>query len=160
MNTKRSSVAADGRLVLGLALALVLPACGGGGGGSPTGPPTGPPPPEVIEEASLAFGVVTNSQPTLGIGGGVYQFSAGGRVDISVDWTSPSNDVDVYFYRGTCAPLDGFNDRCEILGKADSTNSKPERLSVPNVAAGTYTMLIYNYGPGSDTVSYRIVLQR
>ena len=160
MNTKRSFSAANGRAVLGLVLAMVLPACGGGGGSSPTGASAGPPPPEVVEDASLAFGVITNSQPTLGIGGGVYQFNAGGRVDISVDWTSPSNDVDVYFYRGTCTVLDGFNDRCEILAKADSTNSKPERLSVANVAAGTYTMLIYNWGPRSDTVRYRIVLQR
>ncbi len=160
MNTKRSFSAANGRAVLGLALVLVLPACGGGGGGSPTGPSAGPPPPEVLEEASLAFGVVTTSQPTRGIGGGVYQLNASGRVDISVDWTSPSNDVDVYLYRGTCSALDGFNERCEIVEKADSTNSKPERLSVANVAAGIYTMLIYNFGPRSDTVSYRIVLQR
>ena len=47
---------------------------------------------------------------------------------------------------------------CNFLAFSVSATAKPERLSVPNAPAGTYTLYAANFGPGDESVSFQAVL--
>ena len=86
--------------------------------------------------------------------------TATGTIGVTVDWTFATNDIDVYLARGTTTcSLEQFNSRqCTWLGSAESTTAKPERLSVPNLAAGPYTLYVVNWGNTQESMSYQITL--
>jgi hypothetical protein len=81
-------------------------------------------------------------------------------VEVTVDWTFASNDIDIYLARGTepCT-LETFNNRtCGFIATEESTTLKPERLSVPNLAPGPYTLYIANFGATAESVACQIAL--
>jgi hypothetical protein len=86
--------------------------------------------------------------------------TATGTIGATVDWTFPSSDINVYLVRGTdpCSLEQFNNSRCTFLGSATSTNSKPETVSVPNLAAGAYTLYIANFANVQESLSYQISL--
>jgi len=86
--------------------------------------------------------------------------TATGTIGVTVDWTFATNDIDVYLARGTATcSLDQFNShQCTWLGSAESTTAKPERLSVPNLAAGPYTLYVVNWGNTQESMSFQITL--
>lgn len=159
MNTKRSVSAARGRAILGLALVLVLPACGGGGGGSPT-PPTPVPTRNLI--GTQAFELVSPQQASavgfpfdIGLVVFVINVTANPLEGIA-QWSSPANDVDVILYRGECTPQGFYNQACTEITNASSATAKPERLVANNLAAGTYTLVVANLGPGRESGTLQI----
>jgi hypothetical protein len=88
---------------------------------------------------------------------GDFTTTAVGRLDVTVNWTFSTNNVDVYVTRGACT-VDGLNaGTCTLAVSSESTTAKPERLLVTGLAAGTYTLLIGNRGPEVDSGSYQVV---
>ena len=148
-----------------LAAALILPGCGGGGGGgcgeNPTGPSCGPspsptPPPAVTRVISQGSGSLGRRT----VGPVVFTTTATGSVGITVDWTFATNDVDIFVARGAdpCT-LETFNNRtCGFVASEESPSMKPEKLTVPGVAPGTYTLYVGNYGETDESVAYQVTL--
>jgi hypothetical protein len=48
--------------------------------------------------------------------------------------------------------------QCDFAGFSESTTSKPERVTVANAPAGTYTILVINWGPDQESFSYQAAL--
>jgi hypothetical protein len=83
-----------------------------------------------------------------------------GRIDIRVDWTSPLDNVDVSLSQGDCSGPAGAScrDFLRHIAASHDVDFKPERLSVPDLPADIYTLMIDNLGPGSETVRYEVRL--
>ncbi len=86
--------------------------------------------------------------------------TATGTLDVTVDWTFASNDVDIYLTQGEQAcTIAQFNARqYEFLASSESFTAKPEKVSAPGAAAGPYRLYIGNRGPTQEAVSYQVVL--
>ena len=142
-----------------VALALVLGACGGDDGPNCTQNPTAaecpptPPPPEVrtliLEGSFSGLGeMVLASVP--------FNTNATGRIEVTVDWTFASDDVDIYLVHGSCT-IEQFNaDTCSFVTFSESFTAKPESISAGNQAAGFYNLYIGNRGPAEESVSFQI----
>src|SRR5580765_5647196 len=145
----------DGTLAVLACLAVVmaalsLPSCGGGGGCSdnPAGPGCTPPTPPTTQPAAVTR-VVTQGNGPLGgrtVGPVPFTTTASGTIGLEVNWTFTSNDVDIFLVRGgSPCSLESFNDRsCGFIATEESTSMKPEKLSIPGLAAGTYTLYVAN----------------
>ena len=81
--------------------------------------------------------------------------TASGTLDVTADWSSSTNDVDIAIVRGGCSCE---QPDCDEVAKTDSAAAKPEKLTVSNLVAGRYTFLSVNWGPGRESGTYRIVL--
>jgi hypothetical protein len=150
---KRKAVALAAWGVLMLA---VLSGCGGSGT-PPTVPSTPPPTPAastaVIHDDSFPVGSKVVVPDT-------FTTSSAGTLTVTVDWTFASNDVDIFVARGSepCT-LQTFNDRsCGFLASDESTTMKPEKLTMSNLAAGTYTLYVANFGSTDESVACHITL--
>lgn len=149
----------------GLALtvaALILPSCGShdscnsnpAGAGCPQSP--SPPPTEVTRVVSQGSGPIGSKV----LAPVVFTTSAAGSVAVTVDWTFATNDVDIFLTRGSepCT-LATFNDRsCGFIATEESASMKPEKLTVPSLAAGTYTLYVANFGSTDESVAYQVTL--
>jgi len=149
------------RLVWATLTSVGLAACGGNSGPTtPTAVPAvvAPPPPvtTVIAQgtfAGLGTGSGWVSQPL--------STTSAGRLEVTVDWTFARTDLDVYVLRGTsatCTPAQFNAHQCDFAGFSESTTSKPERVTVANAPAGTYTILVINWGPDQESFSYQAAL--
>jgi len=150
---------------------LLLAACGGDSSPMPTAPsaaqapppiaaPTPPPPPPPPTPVTTVIGLGSHGVPS-GFGLPVtFTTTATGTVGATVDWTFATSDIDIFLVRGTlpCSVEQFNNDQCPFLGFSVSTSAKPERLSVPNLAAGPYTLYIVNFGSSDESLSYEITL--
>jgi hypothetical protein len=149
-----------------VAATVVLPSCGGGGGGgggcaeNPAGPgcqpSASPSPTQVTRVISQGSGSLEAGF----IGPVVFTTTAAGSVGITVDWTFATNDVDIFLARGAepCT-LETFNNRtCGFIATEESTSMKPEKLTVPGLAAGTYTLYVANFGDTDESVAYQVTL--
>jgi len=147
--------------VLALALGTTfLGACGSdpgtgpSGGGSPSPTPTPAPVTTVVTQ-----GTYTGMQPRL-LGYIPFTTTATGTIEVTIDWTFASNDVDLFLVRGTnpCT-VAMFNDRtCPFLGTAESVTAKPERVRVQNLAAGAYSFYAVNFGTSNESIAYQVTL--
>ncbi|NOT44485.1 MAG: hypothetical protein HOP14_07785 [Acidobacteria bacterium] len=140
---------------------LTLIACGGSSPSSPSANPTPSPAPTPTPSAAptLIFqgGGLLPSRTLLST---PFTTTATGTIGASVDWTFANSDLDLFLVRGTdpCT-LDQFNNRqCPFLGAAESLTTKPETLSVPNLAAGAYTVYVANFADVQESVSLQITL--
>jgi hypothetical protein len=138
-------------LIVGL---LLISACGGGGSTSPTPPVTTPAPQTTV--------VVQGSGPLLAGFAAVVPFStnATGRLEVVLDWTFASNDLDIGIFRGACSVQQFNAGQCVAIASAESTINKPERLTIPDFPPGSYTLGLGNFGPGSEGYSYQVTLTR
>jgi hypothetical protein len=136
----------------GLVLAVTLPSCDSG---SPTQTQTTttttlPP----CNQTTVFQG--SGSLPPLTIDEERFTTGATSRVDVTVDWTFPASVIGVYVVQGGCT-LDQFNARsCNFLIRSDS-GSKPRKVSAPNVAAGTYSLLLANFADQDESLSAQVV---
>ena len=81
-----------------------------------------------------------------------------GLLDVTVDWTSASNDLFTVLARDSCTCFDILGQfDCDIRGRI--TNEKPGRLTLTG-PAGAYTLVVINLGPGAESASYQIGLTR
>jgi hypothetical protein len=132
-------------------LAASMIACGYQPLTIPATPPP-PPPPFVVAQGTGALEAGFLAQVT------PFRTPLPGRLDATVDWTFATNDVDAIIVSGECS-LEQFDaGRCPVLAVAAGTTAKPERLTVPAAAPGTYTLFIGNEGPEDESLSFQVVL--
>jgi hypothetical protein len=91
---------------------------------------------------------------------GLLPFSTGlsGSLEVVVDWTFATNDVDVALVRGNCSFEQFEAQQCPVLAFSLSTTAKPERIRADGAAAGAYTLFVENTGPDDESLSYQIIL--
>jgi hypothetical protein len=77
-----------------------------------------------------------------------------GTLDATVEWTFAANDVDLYVTATACTAEMFANDRCAFKAKADSSTTKPERVSFGVSAGDTYRFWIVNYGPQRESGTF------
>ena len=143
---------------LALGCALVLPGCGGSSGGS-TSPTTTPTPRPTVRNVVLqsSFSGLEPFDTSEMLWFDAFITNATGDVDITVDWTFASNDVDVFLARGTVAQAQSpacQEDRPECpleLVAQVTTLSKPEVLRISGLAAGSYLVVVVNFGTTNES---------
>ena len=148
-----------GLVFLGAALVAGLPGCGGSGSVTQTCPAgtTGTPPncaapctqsPILQGNASLPANTADFETLTT---------TTTGRVDVSLDWTFPSSQMGVFVAMKPCE-FDQFKaGNCQFLLQLASP-PKPLKASIPNVAPGTYELIIANASSDQESVSASVVL--
>ena len=141
-----------------LALAAVLPGCGGGGGGGGTTPTPVTQPPAPVRTQIQQGGFTVGGFP--GVATAPITISGAGTVEVVADWTFASSDIDIMWYAAGCTPLQAERGQCTILARTTSVTQKPERLIINNVAAGTYTVGVANYSSQNESGNYQVFLTR
>jgi hypothetical protein len=139
-------------LALALATGFTLSACGGGSSTTPS-VVTAPAAPQRTLLGSGSF-------PGLGVWPNDYlrvlvTVAQAGTVELSTDWTFGSDNVGIFFGQGDCLN----NLSCPNLGQ-NISGTKPKTLTVANVQPGTYSLIVVNYGPNNESVSYQVFLTR
>lgn len=142
---------------IALALAVVLPACGSGG--------TTPSTPTRTRIAAGNFNLVGTEEAgqngiLVDIASGPFGVPNGGTVEITADWTSASNNIDILFFLGSCVSAQAVRGECTIANRTSSTTAKPERLNVIGVPAGNYSVGFANLGLTAETGSFEVFLTR
>jgi hypothetical protein len=145
-----------GRAWTAVALAAALSACGSDTGTEPT--------PGVrrqiaggtfnVEGTVVANGLGFNAD----IAAGRLTVAEAGTVEITADWTSAANNIDIFFYVGSCSSEQARNNACEIANRTTSATTKPERLTIRGVPAGNYSLGFANFGPTAETGSFEAFL--
>ncbi len=148
-----------------LALAAILPACGGGGGNSnaPTAVPPAPQPTRnlVGNFNFTVFGTTEANRRglTRDVALVALTLNEAGSVEIIADWTFASNDIDIVLYSGTCTPTQVVAGSCSVIEATTSVTAKPERLT-RSVTSGTFTVGITNYGRTDESGVGQVFLTR
>lgn len=140
-----------------------MAACGGSSNtptaptSAPTPPPTPTPPPMPVTDV---IGQGSDTIPPAVVLWVPFTTTATGTIGATVDWTFATNDVDIALVRGTnpCTLAQLNDDTCPYVGFSFSTTAKPETLSVPNLAAGAYTLYIANFGSSDESIGYQVTL--
>lgn len=144
-------------LAVAMSVALLFPACGS----SPTQPndvratpsPTPAPPVKTLVKQGAGTGLGDHVL-------GVIDFTtaAAGTLEAHVDWTFPTSNVGVYLVKGTCS-VDQFNARtCQFLASSESSTQKPRVITTASTPAGAYELLVGNFGPNEEAISFQIFL--
>ncbi len=84
-----------------------------------------------------------------------------GVVTATVDWSDTGNDIQAALLRGRCTreQIEYEFPECDasaLVAISDEENPVKPVILTASVAAGRYTLLIVNFGPRADTVSYRV----
>lgn len=146
-----------------LALASMLPACGGGS--SPTTPPvTQPPAPVRTLILQGNFNLASISEAVrAGVVADVlrheFTTSGVGTLEVNVDWTFGNSQMAVGVLRGACSFAQIYADSCAEAGGAFPAG-KPTRLTINSLAAGTYTFVIVNVNDHRESGNYQLYLTR
>ena len=133
-----------------VSIAAVAPlGCGGSGTDSPTSPST--------SATSVLEGTVTLGSYQLAVVN--FTVARSGSTSSRVDWGSAANDIDSALLRGRCSVEQVL---AEAVGCTESAAlaiegslAKPSVLST-SVQAGDHTLVLLNFGPGTETTSYRL----
>lgn len=83
---------------------------------------------------------------------------AAGRVDIAADWESPVNRVPFQLLAGHCGAGPATCGARIIDVSVAAPTAKPTRASRPDLAAGPYTLVVFNRGPGPEVARYEVWL--
>jgi hypothetical protein len=149
-------------LAAGLALALILGACGPGDTPGCTANPAAPecrpsPSPSPTARPPVILDGGSGALPAFFIFLRDVATTETGTFDITVDWTFPTNDVDVALIRGRCSFEQLIADQCVFIDMTSSVTRKPEQIRVTNQPPGQYTVAIANFGPEDESVAYQVV---
>jgi hypothetical protein len=129
--------------------------CSNPAGATCTPPPTttpSAPAKTVLLEASIP------ALPVNYVAGRYFSTSGTGTVDVTIDWTFAEDTIHVWLAKGQC-PFEAFEaDTCEYVTQSRVSRPKPRVLSMPSAAAGAYTLIVANWGPKDESLSYQIVL--
>jgi hypothetical protein len=94
--------------------------------------------------------------------GGVAWFSTHtgttGRLDVTVDWIDPASPIGVYLTASFCSPEQFNAGTCNLLIRSE-TGPKPRNISVANLAAGYYQLLIQNLADHGESVTVSAVFR-
>jgi hypothetical protein len=122
-----------------LALAVSAPGCGGS---SPNFPPTFTT--STVFESEVPFANLQRFQVV------TTDFTVpAGTLQITVDWTSVTDDIDIVLSNPACDALAFAAGVCKVLG-SDRTNVKPARVSMPTTATA-YRLFVINMGPQAES---------
>jgi hypothetical protein len=157
------------KTAVGCALVLVGALAGCGGGSSSPSVVTTPTVPAAVRTlvGQGTFQLI-DSDTAIRLGGGVdfatqvFTLGAAGTVDVTVDWTFRSNDIDIGIFRGSCNPDQLAAGVCgaSALAQSLSTTAKPETLSV-RLDPGSYTLLVRsNVGNSAESGTFAIFVTR
>ncbi len=136
------------RILLTAAASLLLTGCGGlESVFGPSGQPF-----------TIDQGTFTLSPDQIQVG--AFSTTEAGNLAVTANWGSVDNSIELSLYPGTCTATDIQADRltgacseATLIADADEVPIvKPNVLLVPNLAAGTYTLVIeYDGDPGQTT---------
>ena len=148
-----------------VAAAVVLPSCGGGDDGpnctsNPAGPGCPPPPTTLPATVTRIVSQGNDSLESKTLGFVVFNTTTTGTLGVEVNWTFATNDIDIALVRGNdpCDEEALINGTCNFIATEESPTMKPERLTVPNLPAGTYTLYIVNFGDTDESVAWQVTL--
>jgi hypothetical protein len=150
---------ARSRVAAGLALVAWLPACGG----SPVTPPP-PPTPTPAPVTSVIFQSAFPPLDRFDAAIGDFAIPDSGAVRVTMDWTFPSNDMDIIIFSGTtCADFEAFLSNgsapgCTVLGQDLDPVRKPAVVTFNVAQAQNARILLYNLGPTSESGVVQITL--
>jgi hypothetical protein len=83
-----------------------------------------------------------------------------GTLDATVQWTSASNDVDLFVTAQSCTPEMFGAERCAYMARADSATAKPERVSFRVSAGDRYRFWVVNFGPQRESGTIEVGLEQ
>ena len=144
-------------LIVGLALTSY--GCGADVGLTTPFTPTPAATPRPLVTTVVGEGSITDIQPN-GLRRLSLNLTGSGelpRLEIIVDWTFASNNVDVYLAEDGACTGRFFPEQCSFVNSAGSL-AKPERIQASNLTAGSYDLLIINWGTTTEAVSYQILM--
>ena len=152
-----------------LMLALVMPGCGSDN--SPNTPTTTQPPAPVralvIQGNFNLIGLSEAESQGFLVDYIRHEFttSGTGTLEVNADWTFATSQMGVVVGRGSCsfaqidAALAGNASACPEAGGGLAT-TKPARLTINNLAQGTYTLVILNVNDRTESGNYQVYLTR
>ena len=146
----RSSFESTVRIAAAGALLVALAACGGDSVRPPVVVVTPAPVRGVIAQSSFS-GFQTDIWISIEL-----ILSQRGVLDITVDWTSPSTWMYVYFGRTDCSYAQLAGQTCPFILSSETKNPKPRVLFTETLEPGSYYLVLYNVprdprtGVGSD----------
>jgi hypothetical protein len=149
------------RLACAAALTVGLPACGGSDGTSPN--PVATPTPSA--GTTTIFTTTFAAMPADGTAVADFSIPSAGDVRMTFDWSSTSNNVDVWVFSGTaCTDFAGFlrtgnAQSCNTLG-IDTGANRPAVVTISSTQTQTARILALNRGPAPETVSVQVTLTR
>jgi hypothetical protein len=76
--------------------------------------------------------------------------ATGGTLQIDADWISAADNVQLVLFGGDCTLQDAVQNLCDQIAAARGM-VKPQQLVQPGLAPGTYTIMVLNFGPGSES---------
>ena len=154
-----------------MVLIAVLPACGGGGSNTPNTPSTTQPPAPVralVVQGNFNLIGVSEAQRQGFLADYIrheFATSGTGTLEVNADWTFANSQMGIVVGRGSCsfdqidAALAGNASACPEAGGGLAT-SKPARLTINNLAQGTYTLVILNVNDRTESGNYQVYLTR
>jgi hypothetical protein len=83
--------------------------------------------------------------------------TATGRVDVNVDWTSPSTVVGLAVAQNPCTFDQLKANTCTLLLNSMSP-PKPLKASIQNVSPGTYVLFVGNTSSADESITLQVVL--
>lgn len=140
-----------------LALLAILPACGDTGNTPET--------PERTRIAAGSFNVVGTVEAAengllVDIASGVFGVPEAGTVEIVADWQSADNNIDIFFFIGSCTSAQAVRGDCTLANRSTGTTTKPERLSIIGVPPGNYSVGLANFGTTRESGTFEVFLTR
>jgi hypothetical protein len=163
MSTRQQQAAIAVIPCLALVLAaLVTSGCHRGDCGTPSAactPVSSPTPSSPLPAVkSVVLEASIPSLPVDYVAGRFFSITGSGAVDVTVDWTLAEDRVHVWLAKGQCTFEQFEADSCQYLTQSQVSRPKPRILSVPAVSPGTYTLIVANWGPNDESLSYQVVL--
>jgi hypothetical protein len=78
--------------------------------------------------------------------------TTGGNLEIDADWTSAADNIQLVLFRGDCTLQEAVQNACDPNQIAAARNRlKPQQLLEQNLPPGTYTIMVIDAGPGSES---------
>jgi hypothetical protein len=78
--------------------------------------------------------------------------ATGGTLQVDADWVSAADNVQLVLFGGDCTLQDAVRNLCDKNQIAAARGMvKPQQLIQPGLAPGTYTIMVIDFGPGSET---------
>lgn len=149
-------------LAVGLAIVVTLGSCDGDDGPNCTANPSAPgcqpsPSPSPTPGQPVVLDRGEGQLPALVALFRTVATTQVGAIEVVVDWTFGTNDVDILLARGGCTLDQLVAMQCTVIGTAESATAKPERLRAANQPAGSYTVVVVNFGPDDESIAYQVV---
>lgn len=143
------------RCMLVAGFSAVLSACGGGSNTvsappTPVPTPTAPPQRVVAERSGVALPVDRAIYRS-------FDTTFPGALDATVDYTYADTRLLLWLAKGLCTPDLAQIEQCNYVATSFA-GPKPRKLSATGTTAGQYTLIIGNFGPQDEAISYQVVL--